>query len=221
MSKKPRRAEPKTRRTQEQRRRETQSAILAASMDLLIEQGYAAFSASKVAARAGVSRGAQEHYYPKKIDLIAAATRHAMQEAVAHAESLAERATRSPDLVAKFLLDSEHFFFNPIYRAMVEIMIAARADKALARVCHPIVLGARTRLNEIWTEALRGAGYSRANARRFVELTHYLMRGVFFVDTWLPYDIDRAAALQDWRRIAPDILRLWAGVGAKNKERSL
>jgi AcrR family transcriptional regulator len=210
-----------TRRTQAQRRLETQAAILAASLDVLIEQGYAAFSASKVAARAGVSRGAQEHYYPTKTKLIAAATRHAMDEAVAHAKSLAETAARSPDPVAKFLLDSEHFFFNPLFRALIEIMIAARADRALARICHPIVLEARMTLNKIWTETLEEAGYSRASARKFVEITHYLMRGVFVVDTWLPYGIDRTAALADWRRVAHDMLRLWADGGHKNKERSL
>src|SRR6185437_8395863 len=57
------------RRTQEQRRLQTQAAILAAAVELLTEIGYARFSASGVAARAGVSRGALEHYYPRKIDL--------------------------------------------------------------------------------------------------------------------------------------------------------
>ena len=64
----------KLRRTQIERRSETQAAILSAAIDLLAEHGYAGFSASRVAARAGVSRGAQEHYFPKKNDLIAAAT---------------------------------------------------------------------------------------------------------------------------------------------------
>jgi AcrR family transcriptional regulator len=196
------------RQTQEERRRQTQAAILAASIGLLTEKGYAGFSASRVAARAGVSRGAQEHYFPKKVDLIAAATQHAMNEAVAHAQALAARATRSADPVAQFLMDSQHFFFNPLYRAMVESMIAARSDRALARVCYPIVRQARITLNKIWIDTLRQAGYSRQNAQKFVELTHYLVRGIFLVDTWLPYDIDRAEALDAWHRLAPAALRL-------------
>lgn len=67
----------KRRRSQHQRRQETQAAILSASIRLLAEHGYAGFSASRVAAAAGVSRGAQEHYFPKKRDLIAATTRYA------------------------------------------------------------------------------------------------------------------------------------------------
>ena len=101
----------KPRRTQLERRNETQAAILSAAIDLLTEHGYAGFSASRVAARAGVSRGAQEHYFPKKNDLIAAATRYAMREAVEHARLLArtageiERSNRQiPHRLRAFLL---------------------------------------------------------------------------------------------------------------------
>src|SRR5205814_4070286 len=101
----------KPRRTQLERRNETQAAILSAAIDLLTKHGYAGFSASRVAARAGVSRGAQEHYFPKKHDLIAAATRYTMREAVEHAQLLARTASESTDPIAKLLHDSEQFFF--------------------------------------------------------------------------------------------------------------
>jgi AcrR family transcriptional regulator len=194
------------RKTQVQRRHETQSAVLSASLRLLAESGYAGFSASRVASVAGVSRGAQEHYFPTKSDLIAAATRFAMVEAVAHARRLAQTATKSADPISKFLADSEHFFFNPVFRAMAEIMIAARSDRALARVVNPIVLDARQALNGIWTDTLGAAGYPRQNAEQFIELTHYLLRGVFFVSNWLPYEIDRSKIIEIWRHAAPAVL---------------
>jgi len=200
------RSRRKPRRTQLERRNETQGAILSAAIDLLAEHGYARFSASRVAAQAGVSRGAQEHYFPKKNDLIAAATRYAMREAVEHAQSLARTDSNSADLVAKFLNDSQHFFFRPVYRAMIEIMIAARSDRALARILNPIVLDARQTLNGIWIETLGAAGYPRDKAQQFIELTHYLLRGIFLVDTWLPYRIDRSELVEVWRRLAPAIL---------------
>ena len=196
----------KARRTQLQRRNETQAAILEASINLLAEKGYAGFSASRVAAKAGVSRGAQEHYFPKKNDLIAAATRHAMREAVEHAQSLALTAARSTDPIAKFLADSEHFFFRPVFRAMIEVMVASRAEPEMSRILHPIVLDARHTLNGIWIETLGVAGYPRERAQQFIELTHYLLRGVFLVTTWLPYEIDRSEIIDAWRRIAPTIL---------------
>jgi AcrR family transcriptional regulator len=207
------RSRRKTRRTQLERRNETQAAILSASIDLLAEHGYAGFSASRVAARAGVSRGAQEHYYPKKHDLIAAATRHAMREAVEHARSLARTATGSADPVAKFLTDSDHFFFQPVFRAMAEIMIAARSDRALARTVNPIVQDARDVLNGIWIDTLDAAGYPRENAQQFIELTHYLLRGLFFVTNWLPYRVDRREIIELWKRLAPTILELTGSHG--------
>lgn len=198
----------KRRRSQLERRHETQAAILSASIRLLAEHGYAGFSASRVAAAAGVSRGAQEHYFPKKKDLIAATTRHAMREAVEHARSLAHSATRSNDPIENFLRDSEHFFFRPVYRSMIEIMIAARSDRALARILNPIVQDARDTLNGIWIDTLDAAGYPRENAQQFIELTHYLLRGLFLVTNWLPYHVDRSEILQVWHRLAPTILKL-------------
>ena len=221
----------KPRRTQAQRRHETQAAILSAATRLLIKEGHLGFSASRVASMAGVSRGAQEHYFPTKNDLLAAATRHAMEAAINHARSLAKRATRSTEPVEKFLMDSEHFFFSPVYRAMMEIVLAARSDRALSRVCYPIVQEARLVLNGIWIETLRTAGYPRKNAQQFIELTHYLLRGIFLVDAWLPYKIHRAASIGAWRRLAPAVLlqsppskapgTVYPNAGARNKERSL
>lgn len=198
----------KPRRTHAERRSETQAAILEASIQILIEHGYAGFSASRVAARAGVSRGAQEHYFPKKNDLIAAATRYTMQQAVEHAQSYAKTAKDSPDPIAKFLVDSEHFFFMPVYRAMIEIMIAARTDRPLARIVNPIVQDAREVLNGIWTDTLDRAGYPRRNAQQFIELTHYFLRGLFLASNWLPYKVDRKEAVAAWRELAPAALRL-------------
>jgi AcrR family transcriptional regulator len=203
----------KPRRTQLERRSETQAAILSASIDLLAKHGYAGFSASRVAARAGVSRGAQEHYFPKKNDLIAAATRYAMREAVEHARSLARSATATKDPIDKFLRDSEHFFFRPVFQAMIEIMIAARSDRALARTVRPIVQDARDVLNGIWTDTLDAAGYPRKNAQQFIELTHYLLRGLFVVTNWLPYRVDRAEVIATWQRLAPTILELIGSPG--------
>lgn len=192
------------RRTQEERRQATQAAVLAAALDVLIAGGYANFSASRVAARAGVSRGALERYFPTKNDLLVAATQHAMDAAVAHAERLA--AGNGEHTIERFLRDSEHFFFGPLYRAMLELAIAAASDMALAKPHRPIVRRARKRLNRIWLDRLSAAGFPRQNAERFILLTHYLLRGLFVVDTWLPYETNRRAVIKEWWALAPAVL---------------
>ena len=50
-------------RTQAERRHATQAKVLEAAIDALLDVGYARFTATDVAARAGVSRGAQSHYF--------------------------------------------------------------------------------------------------------------------------------------------------------------
>jgi AcrR family transcriptional regulator len=194
------------RRTQEERRRATQAAVLAAALEVLINDGYTNFSASAVATRARVSRGALERYFPTKNDLLVAVTEYAMDTAVAHAERLAAR--RGKRTIERFLLDSGHFFFSPVYRAMVELAIAAANDKALAKKHGPIVARARESLNRIWLDSLDAAGFRRQSAERFIVLTHYLLRGVFLVDTWLPYKPNRQAVLKAWATLAPTILEL-------------
>jgi AcrR family transcriptional regulator len=57
------------RRTQEERRAATRGALLDATIDCLVEYGYHGVTTSRVAERAGVSRGAQVHYFPTKTDL--------------------------------------------------------------------------------------------------------------------------------------------------------
>ncbi|MDH7796158.1 MULTISPECIES: TetR/AcrR family transcriptional regulator [unclassified Beijerinckia] len=196
------------RRTQAERRSETQAAILAAAMQILAEDGYLNFSASRVASVAGVSRGAQEHYFPRKADLMEAAVKHAMAEAVDHAERLSRTVNHTSDPIEKFLIDSEHFFFSPMFRALMEIMIACRSDRELATVVNPVVRKARITLNRIWTETLSAAGYPEESARQFVEVSHFTMRGFFLVSTWLPYKVDRKAMVEALRQLAPVALHM-------------
>ena len=195
----------RTRRTQAERRQETQSAILDAALIILVKDGYAGFSAIAVAARAGVSRGAQEHYYPKKIDLLVAVTKYALNQAIVHARTTST--TVSPGTVIEdFLSESETFFFTSAFMALMEIVIAARSDKALSKFVDPVLGRSRRALDRIWIDALISAGYARPNAEQFVELSQYLLRGIFFVTTWLPYRVRRAATLDAWRKVAPAIL---------------
>jgi AcrR family transcriptional regulator len=197
----------RNRKTQEQRRHETREAVLNAAAQVLTEAGYAKFSAARVAAQAGVSRGALERYFPTKNDLLVAVTEHVMERAMSDARLLAARGPKQEDPINRFLLDSEHFFFSPIYRGMIELAMTARSDDEFAERLDPIIQRARIALNTTWREALADAGFPRRNAELFVELTHYFLRGLFLVSTWLPYKPNRRALIEAWSELAPTILR--------------
>ena len=59
-------------KTQEERSTATREALLRASIDLLTECGYAATTTILVADRAGVSRGALQHHFKSRDELIPA-----------------------------------------------------------------------------------------------------------------------------------------------------
>lgn len=68
------------RRTQAERTATTRTALLDAAVAALAELGFAGASTTEIARRAGVSRGAQLHHFPSKLELVSAALDHVFAE---------------------------------------------------------------------------------------------------------------------------------------------
>src|SRR5437660_12611592 len=67
------------RRTQAERTAATRAALLAATVDTLVEAGYRHTTTQAIAKRAGTSYGALLHHYPTKADLLCAAVEHLLE----------------------------------------------------------------------------------------------------------------------------------------------
>lgn len=125
---------PRRRRTQAERRAATRGALLDATIQVLVEVGYARLTTSHVVARAGVTRGAQAHYFATKADLVVQALGHLTDRLVA-------------ELIAQPLRDvagEEHQYellLNRLWElnageastALLELLVAARTDAELRR----------------------------------------------------------------------------------------
>ena len=197
----------KVSRTQAERRRATQEKVLEAAIDALLEVGYARLTATDVAARAGVSRGAQSHYFRGKVDLILKAARYEMDKATAGAHRIAERARRSADPVDAFVDDMEAFFFARSYPAMIELVVASRTDPEVARDYIPIVQEYRDILNGLWLDVFRKAGIADDKAGNFLHLTLYIMRGMAVMGEVEGHRELRKPLLDAWRAAARTLLR--------------
>src|SRR5580700_10650527 len=68
----------RVRRTQGERSAAMRERLLDAAIDCLYELGYSGTTTIEVAARAGVSRGAQLHHFPTKEHLVTLAVRHVL-----------------------------------------------------------------------------------------------------------------------------------------------
>jgi AcrR family transcriptional regulator len=129
---------PPGRRTQAERRTATRSALVRATVDSLVELGYARTTTQEVQFRAGVSRGALTHHFTAKSDLVLAAMEHLYGE---FSESVRKAAAALPDdPAARIRLGVELIwerFHGPLFVASMELWTAARTDPELRAALLP------------------------------------------------------------------------------------
>jgi AcrR family transcriptional regulator len=120
------------RRTQDQRRAETRSLLLDATIDSVAEYGYAGATTRRIADRAGVSVGAVTHHFQYRVDLVAAAVEELVRRRLmAIRDALAgEPADRAERVRATLdLLWGD--FSGPLFTVMVKLWIAAGDEEEL------------------------------------------------------------------------------------------
>src|SRR3954466_1237345 len=121
-----------TRVPQEERTRAMRARLLDATVELLVEKGYAGTSTTLVSERAGVSRGAQLHHFPTKQDLVVSAVSYLMER---RREELQVELGDLPDgeRVRAALELVSHQFTSPVFFAALELWVAARSDAELLK----------------------------------------------------------------------------------------
>ncbi len=119
------------RRSQAERSATTREALLDAAIECLIDEGYANTTTSRVAERAGVSRGAHLHHFQTRTALVSAAVeqlaRRRLAELLAAGEALPPGPGRT--LAALDLLWSH--YASPLFQAALDLWTDARSDEDL------------------------------------------------------------------------------------------
>ncbi|MGV0815426.1 helix-turn-helix domain-containing protein [Mycolicibacterium boenickei] len=118
-------------RTQQQRREETVARLLDASIDTIVEVGYARASAAVIARRAKVSDGALFRHFPTMGDFMAATAHEvARRQLEVFAKRAAEIPAERPPLeaVLTILRDITGSDTNAVLH---ELVVAARTDEKL------------------------------------------------------------------------------------------
>lgn len=127
----------RTRRTQAERRAATRAALLDATIDALVEYGYANVTSAQIVQRAGVSRGAQAHYFSTKAELVVEALRHLSDKLIADLKAGSakakpiQRAGTEKERYAAILDRLWALHHEPIFIAALELWTAARTDLEL------------------------------------------------------------------------------------------
>ena len=166
------------RRTQEERSGETKGRLIEATIELLIERGYARLTVADIAGRAGVSNGARVHHFRTKEDLVVAANKHLYDDAVALGTQRSRSASRARNPVKDCFDDLTSLYFSRWFLGSLDSVIAARADKALARRIHPIIVHYHAAIRAAWTRAFVEAGWSAAEAGDTYDVILHTVRGM-------------------------------------------
>ena len=140
-----------------------QQALVDASIELLIERGWAATTAVAVCERAGCTRGALMHHYSSLSALLA----HAL-------ESLYDEITRKPRPAARTMVEAIDGLWRAIgdrrFKAVIEAWSAAGNDAELAAELRP----AMTRFAKL----VSLDGVSNAETKAFIFTAREAMLGL-------------------------------------------
>ena len=188
-----------TRRKQE-RSRVTRQRLMEAAVECLVEYGWAGTTTTVVAERAGVSRGAQLHHYPTRGELVVAAVQHLgrarFEELLGAAEAL-PLGPRRTETVLTMLAD---LYTGPLFKAALELWVAARTDRQLHDVAAPLESEIGRETHRVAVRLLN-ADETRPGVREAVQATMDFLRGLGLADV-----------LSDDRRRRTRLIRQWASM---------
>jgi len=186
------------RRTQEQRSADMRNRLLDATIDCLVEYGFAGTTTPRVAEMAGVTRGAQVHHYPSKTDLVIAAIRHLAAKRAEAAIAEIGQLESIADPAAKLLELLWDLHNGPIFIATVELWVAGRTDPTLAREMAKFEPLVATNILTALAQGLPGQESNR-ELRDFIYTAMDAIRGIL-ISNFVEQDPTRAR--RRWDRAA-------------------
>ncbi|MGW4497010.1 TetR/AcrR family transcriptional regulator [Micromonospora sp. NPDC004336] len=188
-----------TRVPQQERSRATQARLLEATVECLVEHGWAGTTTTVVAARAGVSRGAQLHHYPTKAALVTAAVTHLTERRAEELRTEAEALPPGPQRLDRVIDLLATSFTGPLFVAALELWVAARTDRELREALLPLEARVGREMHRL-TVALLDVDERRPGVREAVQATLDLLRGLGVANLLNDDSARRAALLTTWKR---------------------
>lgn len=195
-----------TRTPQQQRSRETRRRLLVATVESLAELGWAGSSVAVIAARAGVSRGATQHHFRTREDLITAALEYMA------AQRLAEIRRGTADLgtgldrtraVLERLVD---VYTGPLFTAALQAWAAAASDATLRAQIVPLENRIARAAHRAAIELL-GVSEDRPGVRETVQAMLDLARGLGLADLLTDDSARRRRIIAHWATVLDAQLR--------------
>jgi AcrR family transcriptional regulator len=186
------------REPQQDRSRITRAKLLESAVSCLAELGWSGATVAVVAEHAGVSRGATQHYFPTREDLLTAALEYMAEVRLAEIRSEAARlppgaAPPTRDVVGLLV----RLYTGPLFRAALQVWAAAAASEALRELVVPLEARLGREAHRAAIELL-GADESAPGVREAVQATLDLARGLGLADTLTDDSRRRDRIIAQW-----------------------
>ena len=180
------------RRTQAERSATTRALLLDATIDCLVEVGYAGTSTTLIAARADVSRGAQLHHFASKAALVAQAVERLAERRLAKLRRETTRLPRRqgrPRAALDLLWSTQS---GPLFEAALELWVAARTDPELREKLIPVEERVSASTLDVCRELFGAQTASRRDFGRLVTMSLNTMQGLALLRAWSePQQVER------------------------------
>lgn len=182
------------RRSQAERSEATRAALLDATIECLVEDGYANTTTARVAERAGVSRGAHLHHFQTRSALVAAAVERLARRRHDELIAAAERLPAGRERVAKALDLVWASYASPLFQGALDLWTDARTDPELRGHLVEVERVLDRQTHQL-AQRLFPDLASRPGFEGLVEMAVATMRGLSLLDTLHP---GRGRNLQQW-----------------------
>jgi AcrR family transcriptional regulator len=173
------------RRSQAERSAATREALLDATIASLVEDGYANTTTSRVAERAGVSRGAHLHHFQTRSALVAAAMERLAERRQRELLAAAERLPSGRERLIQGLDLLWAGYASPLYQAALDLWSHARTDPELRERLVAVERDLDRQTLQV-TRRLFSELAGRPDFDRLVEMATATMRGLALLDTLHP-----------------------------------
>ncbi|MQA14557.1 MAG: TetR family transcriptional regulator [Pseudonocardiaceae bacterium] len=180
---------------QQERSRLTRQRLLDATVACLAELGWTGTTVGVVAERAGVSRGAAQHHFRTRMDLLSAVVDEIIDVRLTEMRRIAETASRpSTEAVLERLAG---LYSGQLFRAFLHVWVAASVDEQLRARVVPLEARLGREAHRLAVELL-GADESRPGVRETVQATLDLARGLGLAALLTDDSTRRARVLRSW-----------------------
>jgi AcrR family transcriptional regulator len=156
----------------------TRDQILDATIRCIVELGYANTTTTRIAEKAGLSRGATLHHFPSRMDVVRAAVDWLHEKRL---RAFRKSITNIPPGVDRVKMAVEGYWAHvshPIFAAFFELSVAARSDPELAAILRPAQKG----FDEEWYRTAQELFPEWQGDRKAFDLalnlTQHLMEGI-------------------------------------------